>query len=383
MVVSVAATPLVVVPALGVLAIFLHDVPYVGLATGFVPWLCWLMVAALLGGALAFTRLRRSRFAGGLTVLAVLVLVGGSIITVRMTAAVERAGADINPIELFGIGAPKSQTPDAEATYATFEGDPVRLSIYRPPGSTPNSNAPVLVYIHGGGWVAGDRHDHSADSRWFADQGWLTVSIDYPLSSDGRHLWDVTHDQVGCALAWVGENARTYGGDPDRLSLTGDSAGGNLAINAAYQAAAGTLQSSCGGRVPAARAVSVLYPAVDPAGVYGNKDPVMGSSLRASVRAYTGGSPEQFPERYARVTSDTYISAAAPPTLIILPEADHSVPTAGTYRFAQRASAAGVEVKLITVPYADHGFDTPPGSIGQQAFRQLTARWLRDHGQAP
>ena len=71
-----AATPLVGVPALGVLAIFLHDVPYVGLASQYATmYMPWLMVAALLGGALALSRLRRSRFAGGLAVLAVLVLV--------------------------------------------------------------------------------------------------------------------------------------------------------------------------------------------------------------------------------------------------------------------------------------------------------------------
>jgi acetyl esterase len=55
----------------------------------------------------------------------------------------------------------------------------------------------------------------------------------------------------------------------------------------------------------------------------------------------------------------------------------------GTYRFADRARAAGVEVELVAVPYADHVFDARHGSIGQQAYRQVTARWLRDHGQGP
>jgi dipeptidyl aminopeptidase/acylaminoacyl peptidase len=98
---------------------------------------------------------------------------------------------------------------------------------------------------------------------------------------------------------------------------------------------------------------------------------------------YTGGTPQQFPDRYARVTSAAHISPAAPPTLVILPEADHLVPTAGTYRFVDAARSAGVEVDLVTVPYADHVFDARPGSIGQQAYRQLTAKWLRQHGQGP
>ena len=55
----------------------------------------------------------------------------------------------------------------------------------------------------------------------------------------------------------------------------------------------------------------------------------------------------------------------------------------GTYRFAERAQAAGVDGDLVAVPYADHVFDGRRGSIGEQAYRQLMACWLRDHGQAP
>jgi acetyl esterase len=378
------ATLLIVLPALGVLGILLHDVPYVGLATAFVPWyLPWLVVVTLIGGALAVNlwSRRRSRFTAALVVLTVLTLAGASVITARMTAAVEHAGADIDLIDTFGIGAPKSAKPDAEPIYTTFDGQPLRLSIHRPPGSS--ADAPVLFYIHGGGWVAGDRNSHSADLRWFADQGWLTVGLDYALSSGDRHMWDMAQGQIGCALAWIGENAARYGGDPGRLSLSGDSAGGNLAINTAYLAAAGGLRSSCGGRVPGVGAVSALYPVVDPAGSYGNDDPALGNTTRGYAAAYTGGAPEEFPARYAAIASATHINAAAPPTLIIVGEADHLVPTAGTYRFTEQARAAGVDVELVTVPYADHVFDGRPGSLGQQAYRQLTAQWFRDNGLAP
>ncbi|MDT5001241.1 MAG: acetyl esterase, partial [Mycobacterium sp.] len=73
----------------------------------------------------------------------------------------------------------------------------------------------------------------------------------------------------------------------------------------------------------------------------------------------------------------------APPTLILMGAADHLVPTEGTYRFTDQARAAGVDVELVAVPYADHVFDERTGSVGQQAYRQLTAKWLREHGQAP
>ncbi|MCT7661430.1 alpha/beta hydrolase [Mycobacterium deserti] len=375
------AVPLIVVPALGVLGTFAHDVPYVGLAAAFVPWfLSWLVVAAVLGGTLTAVRCTRSRVAAVLTAVAILAAAGGVVATWRMVGAVERAGADISLVETFGLGSPRTAEPDDVATYTTFDGEPLQLSIFRPAASGPT---PVLVFIHGGGWVAGDRDAHSADLRWFADQGWLAVSIDYPLSSTDRHTWDVASAQVGCALTWLSGNAARYGGDIGRLSLTGDSAGGNLAINAAYQAATGALPSSCPGRVPRVAAVSALYPAVDPAGMHASDDAALGDTARGMVESYTGGTPQQYPRRYARISSLTHISRAAPPTLVILPEADHLVPTAGTYRFTEAARSAGVDIELVTVPYADHVFDARPGSIGQQAYRQLTANWLHQHGQGP
>lgn len=381
------AVPLVAVSAVAVLGTFLPDVPYLGLATAFAPWyIAWVLVAAVVGGVVAAVLWwrRRGRFAAVLAVLAVLAVTGASVIVTRMTAAVDEAGGDVNRVALFDVTPTTTVAPDAEATYGSFEGAPLSVSIYRP--APTDSPAPVLVYIHGGGWVAGDRSSRSSDLRWLADQGWLTISVGYTLSSadtPDRHLWDVTQRQIGCALSWIGANAFRYGGDATRLSLSGHSAGGNLAINTAYLAATGTLPSSCGGRTPDVAAVSAMYPAVDPAALWHNDTPMVGAQARAMVEAYTGGSPAQFPARYAAISSATHLSAAAPPTLIIAPEADHLAPFDATSRFAERARAAGVDVELVAVPYADHVFDARPGSIGQQAYRQLTARWLREHGQAP
>jgi acetyl esterase/lipase len=375
---------LVVPTALAVSGTYLYAVPYLGLVTGYVPWyLPWLIMAAVAGGVLAVLhwRMRSSRIGAVLAVIAVLTVVGASVIDARMIAAVEHAGADISLLDTFGVGVPKHAAPDEVATYSTFEGAPLRLAIFRPRES--NSPAPVFVYIHGGGWVAGDLTARTTDLRWFAQQGWLVVSVDYTLSSADRHLWDVTQAQIGCALGWVVANAARYGGDANRLSVSGHSAGGNLAINTGYLSAAGRLPSSCGGTMPRVATVSAVYPVVDPAGFYDNRDPALGATSRGMVGAYTGGSPQQFPDRYAGIASETHISADAPPTLVVLGEADHLVPVDGTYRFVERARAAGVEVALVDVPYADHVFDGRRGSIGEQAYRQLTARWLRDHGQGP
>jgi acetyl esterase/lipase len=382
--VIIVAALLVVPTAVAVLGTYLYRVPYLGLATAFVPWyLPWLTVAAVAGGVLALIhwRVRRGRIGAALTVVAALTVAGAAVIDARMIAAVEQAGADIRLTDTFGIGVPRYAAPDDVATYGTYDGAPLRLAVFRPRETS--SRAPVFVYIHGGGWVAGDLTSRSADLRWFAERGWLVVSVDYTLSSADRHLWNVTQDQIGCALGWVVANAHKYGGDPARLSVSGHSAGGNLAINTAYLAAAGQLRSSCGGIMPKVAAVSAIYPVVDPVGFYDNPDPALGGRSRAMVGAYTGGSPRQFPDRYAAIASNSHLTATAPPTLIVVGEADHLVPVAGTYRFVDLAKAAGVDVELVAVPYADHVYDGRRGSVGEQAYRQITARWLREVGQGP
>ncbi|MDF5758675.1 alpha/beta hydrolase [Spongiactinospora sp. TRM90649] len=381
---AVLSAPLIVIPALIVTGVFLYGVPYLGLAADLVPWhATWILALPLAGAVLALYGGRPGRLRAGLLVLAALTLAGTLVIIARMSAALDRAGAGLGPLDAFTVGTEPAAVPDAVVGYSSYQGAPLLLSVYRPAGARPGRAAPVLVYLHGGGWIAGSHADRAADLRWFADRGWLTVSVGYTLSTPARHLWNVTQGQIGCALAWVARHAREYGGDPARLSMTGDSAGGNLAINAAYMAATGRSPSSCGGRVPRVAAVSALYPVADPAGFFDNGDPVRGPDARLMAAAYTGGSPRRFPERYRAIASATYLSREAPPTLLIVGGSDRLVPPEGAYRLAGEARRLGVNAELVRVPYAGHGFDAPPDGMGRKAYRRLTAAWLRDHGQAP
>jgi acetyl esterase len=94
--------------------------------------------------------------------------------------------------------------------------------------------------------------------------------------------------------------------------------------------------------------------------------------------------PSEVPDRYAAIDSARTVSGEAPPTFIITGAADHLVRLDTVQAFEDRARKAGVETELVAVPYGDHGFDgLPPGSIGSQAYRQLTARWFSSHGLRP
>ena len=345
----------------------------------------WLVVVPMAIGALEIWvwRASHSRAALVLMTLAVAATGWASVALARMVAQFQHHGVPINLVRTFGMRVVPGSRADDDVVYGTWQDQPLHLVVYNPKSASPGQSAPILLYIHGGGFSMGDRFESGTNLRWFADRGWLVLSIDYTLSSVDRHLWDTTTSQVACAMAWTAANAARLGGDPARISLLGSSAGGNLAINAAYLANAGRLESSCGGTVPRVSAVSALYPPVDLAAAWVSQVPAISDIARQFNTFYVGGSPQQFPDRYRFVASATHINAAAPPTLVILGDNDHLVPPDATDRFAQQARNAGIDIESIRFPYGDHGFNLNQDGIGNQFYLGMTDRFLSEHGQRP
>ena len=107
-----------------------------------------------------------------------------------------------------------------------------------------------------------------------------------------------------------------------------------------------------------------------------DNDHMLGKIGREFDEQYLGGTPKQYPERYAAVQSINSVSAAAPPTLIVYGAVDHLVPPRGTRNFTAAAQKAGVTVRAIEVPYGEHGYDLISGSIGAQVWRSRTLEWF-------
>jgi acetyl esterase len=336
-----------------------------------------LVIAALPAIGLGLWRRRRSprRTATAAAAAGTAGAVTGIAIIAIMMSAVGAAGGSVNIFRTLAPSSVRAASPNANAVYHTVDGQALSVAIYRPSG--PPRAWPTLFSIHGGGWNGGSNDTARTDYRWYASHGWLVISAQYRLATATDHTWNQAPGDVACALAWTARNATQLGVDLNRLVLAGDSAGGNLAVNLGYSAAAGTARSDCGGIVPVPAAVVATYPAVNPVSVYDDNFTLGSVSGTAAVAEYAGGTPQQYPGRYRAISSSTYITGNAPQTLIIEPEHDSRVPPAGVYAFVGQARAAGVDVTLAAIPFANHAFNFyAAGTIGDQACLTITQNYL-------
>jgi acetyl esterase/lipase len=167
------------------------------------------------------------------------------------TLSPAEARADLRRLAL-SLEGPKFPVDRVEELELPGPVAPIGARLYRPEGES--SPLPLLVYLHGGGWVRGDLDTHDNTCRFLARHaGALVLSVDYRLAPE--HEFPAAVDDSAAAFRWACENAGELGADPAAIAVGGDSAGGNLAAVVAQLAVAD------GGPVPAF--MLIIYPATD------------------------------------------------------------------------------------------------------------------------
>jgi acetyl esterase/lipase len=117
--------------------------------------------------------------------------------------------------------APKTQLG---IPYANTKNEKQTLDVYAP---TKGQSLPIVVWIHGGGWQAGDKKEVHHKPQAFTDKGYILVSVNYRLLKEAK-IKEMAED-VAKAIRWVHDHAKEFGGDPNTIIVMGHSAGAQLA----------------------------------------------------------------------------------------------------------------------------------------------------------
>ncbi|MFB0830445.1 alpha/beta hydrolase [Brevibacillus laterosporus] len=274
--------------------------------------------------------------------------------------------------------------------YKTVNGIHLLVDFY----SASKTNAPVIVYIHGGGFIFGSRKDILPEHiTQYNQAGFHVFSIDYRLAPETK-LPAIAED-VQDALRWVRDQAPgMLGIKPSAIAVIGSSAGGYLALLA-------------GSKESYVKAIVSFYGYGDIRGNWASepspfylqktlvpkkladqlitKEVLTESSIQQRfglylyyrqqgswIRETTGLDPIRNQEELRLLCPIEYVNPSLPPIMLLHGETDHDVPCEESISMAERLKGAGIEHTLLTLPGEDHLFDRQPEKENvQRAFAQV------------
>jgi acetyl esterase/lipase len=218
-------------------------------------------------------------------------------------------------------------------------------------------NAPVMVYIHGGAWVIGDKREQGKPMMFeLVARGWVCVTINYRLSPTATwpdHVVDCKR-----AIAWVKEHIAEYGGDPSFIAVSGGSAGGHLCSQLALTADDRSLQPGFEEADTSVQACVPFYGVMDMTGSPEGSAIFGPGTLKMLEKSVMKTTEAEHPEVF-RDASPTYrVHAGAPPFFVLHGVNDTLVPIETARTFVQRLRAASrAPVAYAELPLAQHAFD--------------------------
>lgn len=231
--------------------------------------------------------------------------------------------------------------------YRSIDGRSLLLDLYSPRALS--GPAPALIFVHGGYWQRGKRADYSHYAVAFAMRGYVTATIDYRPSSEA--IFPAAVIDVKCCVKWIRANAAAYSIDPAHLALIGGSAGGHLAMMAAYSPDSLFVDRECphDSVSSAVQAVVDLYAPVDLTTQFMRTD--------SMVQRFIGRGYDEDPAGYERASPKVYISSDAPPTLIMHGIMDANIPVTQSDSLRKWLDAAGVDNVYYRIPGWAHTMD--------------------------
>lgn len=294
---------------------------------------------------------------------------------------------------------------------------PIYCDLWQPAPDAPRSGIGI-VYLHGGAWYLGDKAQLTDPmlARW-ANQGHAVMDVAYRMCPE-TDLRGMLAD-AWAAVAWLKAHAEEYQIDRRKVVLAGSSAGGHLALIAAYTYdRTDLLPPDLKGCDVAVRGVIAISAPIDMVAMLDHNPEMLASArprpgvaydplhdlaplvppgpsasrrermrwqraqarrLSGLLRDLLGGGPDDSPEMFALATVPTHVRPGLPPTLLIQGDQDVLVPVEPARGLFERLQEVGVHVEYLELPQTDHAFEaalpqiSPPARAATAAIRRFLA----------
>ncbi|XUX00886.1 MAG: alpha/beta hydrolase [Dehalogenimonas sp.] len=246
----------------------------------------------------------------------------------------------------------KLGTVDMDVVFGTGGIIALRMDVYYPKAAT--GPVPAIIYVHGGGWVGGDKNEIPPGyTGELTSRGYLVASINYRLAP--TYKFPAPIEDVKCAVRFLRAKATDYGIDPARIGAMGASAGGHLVSLLGVTTGVSQFEGTGGwlDQSSKVRAVVDLYGPEDLKALFA------GAPFFATAAIF-GDSDSKTLDKYSPVS---YVATGDPPFLIMQGGQDIVVPPAQSQGFYDRLIAAKVPATLVVVKNAGHSFAPAGGAI--------------------
>lgn len=264
---------------------------------------------------------------------------------------------------------PDDVTFERNIEFANPDGQHLQLNLAQPKNAT--AALPAVVCIHGGGFRAGTRESYDKLCVTLAQHGYVAITVTYRLAP--KYPFPAAVQDSKSAVRWLRANAAKYHVDPARIGVTGGSAGGHLAQYLGVTA--GVKEFEGEGNPDQSSAVSCVV------NYYGPSD--LTKSYGASVDAaevlplFLGGGLETKRREHIVASPLYWVTPFAAPTLLVHGTDDKYVAYEQAKWMHDKLKASAVEVELLTLPGAGHGFKGADAETAEKALIQFFDKHLK------
>jgi acetyl esterase/lipase len=281
----------------------------------------------------------------------------------------------MSPAEKWAAQVASQYQITANVTYRTASNQQLKMDVYRRTG---NTQQPTVVYIHGGFWVAGAKETAIFSLQPWFEMGWNVINVEYRLgvNTDSSTLAPAAVDDCFCAMRFIANLPANFNIDKNRIFVTGESAGGHLALAMGMIPESAGLGKDCagaaappaaGGRggaaTPAAAGTPVTLPpmpkiaaVINWFGITDVPDVIDGQNQQPAARRWFDDLKLANSMDIAKKVSPlTYVRPGLPPIITIHGDSDRTVPYAEAVKLHEALAKVNVPNQLVTVPGGGHG----------------------------